>query len=52
MIFRFLPKLLAVLFAGLVSIAPAMAQDQLDDGPKSLVISYRSTAAHRPAFRQ
>ncbi len=52
MFLRFLPKLFAMLFAGFLSIAPAMAQDQLDDGPKSLVISYRSTAAHRPAFRQ
>ena len=31
---------------------PAAAQDQLDDGPKSLVISYRTSAEHRPAFRR
>src|ERR1700712_702791 len=38
--------------AALFSALPAAAQDQLEDGPKSLVISYRATAAHRPAFRK
>jgi hypothetical protein len=31
--------------------SPVAAQDELQDGPKSLVISYRTSAAHRPAFR-
>jgi len=31
--------------------APAVAQDELQDGPRSLVISYRADAAHRAAFR-
>jgi hypothetical protein len=30
---------------------PASAQDELQDGPKSLVISYRASAVHRAAFR-
>lgn len=49
---RFLPKLLATVLAGGAFTVPAFAQDQLDDGPKSLVISYRATAEHRTAFRQ
>jgi hypothetical protein len=31
--------------------APALAQEALQDGPKSLVISYRASAEHRAAFR-
>jgi hypothetical protein len=38
--------------ATLLVTLPASAQDPLDDGPRSLVISYRASAAHRPAFRQ
>lgn len=35
-----------------LSIAvPAAAQQELDDGPRTLVISYRASAAHRTAFR-
>lgn len=46
--------LLAVLLAlstlGLVA-APARAQADLSSGPTTLLISYRTTAANRPAFR-
>ncbi len=35
----------------LVIAAPAQAQAELQDGPKGLVITYRTTTAKRPAFR-
>jgi hypothetical protein len=35
----------------LSSANPVAAQEELQDGPKSLVISYRTSAAHRSAFR-
>jgi hypothetical protein len=37
--------------APLLLAAPAAAQAELQDGPKSLVISYRTSATDRPAFR-
>jgi hypothetical protein len=43
---------LAVSLAPLVATAPLAAQAELQDGPKSLVISYRASAAHRVAFRR
>ncbi len=50
---RLLIKCLGLfMLAVLVTSTPALAQQELQDGPKSLVISYRSTAANRPAFRR
>jgi hypothetical protein len=39
------------LLAAFVAV-PAAAQDELQDGPKALVISYRASAEHRVAFRR
>jgi hypothetical protein len=46
-------RLLASLFlvAATAIAVPAAAQEELQDGPRSLLISYRATAAHRVAFR-
>jgi hypothetical protein len=49
---RFPLALLAATLASLLPAASVQAQDQLDDGPKSLVISYRASADHRAAFRR
>lgn len=43
---------LALAVLALFAAFPAAAQDELQDGPKSLVISYRASAAHRVAFRR
>ena len=48
---RLLGSLLLAAAAASLSVAPATAQEELKDGPKSLLISYRTTAAHRVAFR-
>lgn len=45
-------KSLALLAAASCAILPAAGQEELQDGPKSLVISYRTSAGHRTAFRQ
>jgi len=39
------------LCCGLSAASPAFAQEELQDGPKSLVISYRASAEHRAPFR-
>jgi hypothetical protein len=49
---RFLLKSLFVALAFLPLAMPAAAQDELNDGPKSLVISYRASAEHRVTFRR
>jgi hypothetical protein len=40
-----------VSIAPIALAAPAQAQAELQDGPKGLVIAYRTTTAKRPAFR-
>ena len=49
---RLLLKSLFVALAVLPLAAPAAAQEELNDGPKSLVISYRASLDHRVAFRR
>ncbi len=39
-------------FALAMASVPVRAQDELQDGPKSLVISYRASLTHRAAFRR
>jgi hypothetical protein len=49
-----IPIIATLCLYGTVALAPttpAFAQEELQDGPKALVISYRTSAAHRPAFR-
>jgi hypothetical protein len=41
-----------VMFAPIAAAPRAQAQAELQDGPKGLVIAYRTTAAQRPAFRK
>lgn len=52
-IFRKIQRLMLamLLVAAPVFATPAAAQAELQDGPKSLVISYRASAKDRPAFR-
>ena len=45
-------KSLCLAALALFAAPAATAQGQLDDGPKSLVISYRASAEHRVAFRR
>lgn len=49
-------RLVLRMFAALALIfgivVPASAQDELQEGPKSLVISYRTSLTHRAAFRR
>jgi len=52
MAIRRLGSLLLATVAAFACTVPASAQDELRDGPKSLLISYRATAAHRAAFRR
>ena len=49
---RFSLKALCLALLALFAAFPAAAQDELQDGPKSLVISYRASAEHRVAFRR
>jgi hypothetical protein len=44
--------LAVALSSPLAMISPASAQEELQDGPKSLVISYRSSVTNRAAFRR
>jgi hypothetical protein len=48
---RLLASLFLVAATATAIAAPAAAQEELQDGPRSLLISYRATAAHRVAFR-
>ena len=45
-------RMFAALALILGIVVPASAQDELQDGPKSLVISYRASLTHRAAFRR
>ncbi|MGN6820816.1 MAG: hypothetical protein ACTHJR_19330 [Sphingomonas sp.] len=45
-------KLLCLALLTLFAAVPAAAQEELQDGPKSLVISYRASLEHRAAFRR
>ena len=47
---KFIAGLLLAL-APLLAAAPAAAQQEVQDGPRSLVIQYRASAANRTAFR-
>jgi hypothetical protein len=51
MFIRILASLFLATGAASAIAAPAAAQEELQDGPKSLLISYRATLAHRVAFR-
>jgi len=52
MIGRLRLKCLCLALFAFFAALPAAAQDELQDGPKSLVISYRASAEHRTAFRR
>jgi len=52
MIGRFPLKSICLALIALFAAVPAAAQDELQDGPKSLVISYRASLDHRVPFRR